>query len=152
VDASERELADSELEVLRTEGVDPAGGDAQAVGDSRLAFLELLHRARTAKEASELLGVSQSRVRQRLGARGLYGVKVAGDWRLPAWQFVGGDVVPGLDRVLGRLSPDLHPLTVQGFMLTPQPELATAADDLSPLDWLIGGGDPEPVAALGADL
>lgn len=148
----ERELTAAEEAVLTEEGLGAGELDATAIQRSAESFLRMLAEALTAKEAAELLEISDSRVRQLLGERRLYGVKVDGDWRLPRWQFVGNQPVPGLDRVLPRFSAGLHPLAVQGFLRSPKPELLIGNEEVSPLEWLISGGDPEPVAELAAEI
>ena len=149
-----RELSESGVSVLKEEGIDP---DLLPEGDplmsSGAAYLTLLDEALSAKQAAARLKVSPSRIRQRLLKQEIYGVKAGRDWRLPAWQFTRARLVPGLDSILPRLSPDLHPLTVQGFFSTPQPELiGTESEPVPPLRWLLDGGDPAVVAALGEDL
>lgn len=152
-DQPDREWTKPELAVLRDEGIDvdePAETDMAA--ESARAYLRLLADSLSTAEAARRLGISDSRVRQRAAARQIYGVRAGGAWRFPAWQFTDRGMVPGLDRVLPRLSPALHPLSVTGFLSTPQPELVIRARTVSPLRWLATGGDPQPVAELAADL
>jgi hypothetical protein len=47
---------------------------------------------------------------------------------------------------------DCHPLAVDGFFHTDQPELEVGGTVLSPLAWLQQGGDPSVVQALAGDL
>ncbi len=151
-----RELSERETAVLAEEGIDP---DVTLVGDplreSGTAYLRMLADGLGTEEAAAALGVSQSRVRQLLAERRLYGIRPGRGWKLPAWQFRSGGVVPGLSDVLVAMSAELHPLTVQGFLTTPQPELAPegdGGDPLAPIEWLAGGGDPGIVIALAAEL
>ena len=53
--------------------------------------------------------MDDSRIRQRLAARALYGIKVRDGWRLPVFQFDGAAVVPGLSTVFSRFDMELHP-------------------------------------------
>ncbi len=118
-------------------------------------YAALLATARTVSEAARCLGVDQSRVRQRLGQRTLYGIKTTRSWRLPAFQFdldQPDRLVPGIGRVLAGLPPHLHPVAVYNWLTLPDPDLSWQGGPLSPLDWLRSGGDPEAVAALAADL
>lgn len=151
--APERDWTEPELAVLRGEGIDAqAPPDRDVTADSARAYLRLLADSLSTGEAASRLGISDSRVRQRAAARQLYGLRVGGEWRFPSWQFMEHGMVPGLDRVLPRLAPTLHPLSVSGFLSTPQPELVIGARAVTPLRWLATGGDAEPVAELAADL
>jgi hypothetical protein len=86
-------------------------------------------------------------------ARGaLYGVVVAGTWRLPLFQFTGTGVLPGLDQVVPALPEGLHPLAVANWFTGANVDLDTGSGPVSPLDWLTAGGDPAPVARLASAL
>lgn len=105
-------------------------------------------------EVAQLLGVDPTRVRQRLRARTLYGLRVQGrSWRLPRFQFdETGREIPHLGAVLRALPDTLHPRSVEGFLLSPQPELSTDGEPTGPRDWLRGGGPADPVVELAAAL
>lgn len=111
----------------------------------------LADSALTVVEAARRLGVDDSRIRHRLKERRLTGWKDQG-WRLPAWQFTGTGVLPGLDVVLRAVPADQPPLVVAAFMSTPQPDLPINGRPATPRQWLLAGGDPEPVATLAATL
>jgi excisionase family DNA binding protein len=148
-----RELSAAEERVLAAEGLGRPRGNREAVKRSLGHYTHTLQEALTTKQAAHRLGVTESRVRQLLGERRLYGIKAhRGGWRLPLWQFSGGQVVPGLERVLERLSPGLHPLGVEGFLTTPKPELVLGDQNVSPLEWLTAGGDPEPIVELAGEV
>lgn len=109
----------------------------------------ILTDALTVQEAAEQLGTGASRVRQRLGDRTLYGTRAGAEWRLPRFQFgPEGAPVPGLDKVLPALPPDLHPVEVVAFLDRPQADLDTGAGPLSARQWLFDGGAVEPVLEL----
>jgi excisionase family DNA binding protein len=116
------------------------------------AFAALLAASLTVAEAAVLLGVDPSRVRQRLAAGSLYGVKLADGWRLPRFQFDDHRLVPGMARVLPHLDRALHPLTVVRWFAQPSPDLVLGDTPVSPRDWLQSGGDPAVVIAQAADL
>ena len=124
---------------------------------ARTAFEYAVLRATalTTHEAAKRLGVNDSRVRQRLAQRALYGIKVGDEWRLPAFQFARRGLVPGIDRVLLRLPENLTPVAVHRWFQTPNPDLEAKegkAGALNPLQWLACGNDPEVVAELAAGL
>ena len=116
------------------------------------AYAALLAASLTVAEAATLLGVDPSRIRQRLAAGSLYGVKLADGWRLPRFQFDARRLVPGIAQVLPHLDRELHPLTVVRWFELPNPDLLLDDVPVSPRDWLRSGGDPAPVIAQAADL
>jgi len=146
----------AEAAVLEEEGVDtsslgPDEADIVAAGIRR--YFEMLASGLSVHEAADTLGVTDSRIRQLLGQRRLYGVRPRSRaWVVPRWQFCDGRVLPGIETVNRVLPEDCHPLAVSGFLHTPQPELMVSGGDdgppLSPLGWLGQGGAPEPVVAL----
>lgn len=103
-------------------------------------------------QAARLLHVDTSRVRHRLRDRALYGFKIGAGLRLPLWQFVDDEPIPGLRAVLAALPADLHPLEITGVMTTPDPDLVVADEPTSPRAWLIHGGSIDTVRNLVAHL
>jgi len=151
---SERELTAAELDVLEAEGLSEPG---VAVGPLISGLAEAVRasdESLSAGAAAKKLGISTSRVRQRLGEGRLFGIKQGRDWRLPRWQFRqrGTGTIPGIEAVLEVMPRDIHPLSAQGFMSTPQPELRVEGEAVSPLEWLGSGGDPQSVAVLAEEL
>lgn len=139
-------------------GVRVAAHDTQVAGN-------LLASTLTTSAAAELLDRDPSNIRRGVQDQRYYAVRVADRLRLPRWQFVeeeyidyeiGYDAVPDtrwiplphLAELVPTIPTDLHPQVVEGFMSTAQADL----DDQSPLEWLAGGGGPEPVIALIAGL
>ncbi|WP_199438832.1 DNA-binding protein [Umezawaea beigongshangensis] len=124
--------------------------DTRPRARSVVAIAVLRDSALTVGEAARRLGVDPSRIRHRLGVGRLDGWKDRGGWRLPAWQFAGDEVLPGLDVVLAAVPTDQPPLVVAQFMTTPQDDLDVDGKAASPRDWLLAGGSPDRVAALAA--
>ncbi|WP_236796890.1 DNA-binding protein [Amycolatopsis sp. GM8] len=112
----------------------------------------LAESALSVADAARLLHIDPSRVRHRLGARRLAGWKAQSGWRLPAWQFTAGGVLPNLDAVLAAVPVDEPALAVAAFMTSRQDDLVIAGDAVTPRQWLLAGGDPRPVAALASTL
>jgi hypothetical protein len=109
----------------------------------------------TTHQAAKRLGVNDSRVRQRLAERALYGIKAGDEWRPPVFQFARTGLVPGIDRVLRRLPKSLNPVAVYRWFHTSNPDLEEKKGlgrALTPLQWLQTGNDPDVVAELGARL
>lgn len=119
------------------------------------AYLTLLTTSLTTRAAATLLGVNESRIRQRCGEdqRTLYGIKWRREWRLPRFQFWENGEVPHIDRVLPRLRQSLDPVSVERWFTLPNDELPDGrGDELSPRGWLISGRDYAPVTELAAEL
>lgn len=112
----------------------------------------LAESALTVIGAAEQLNVDPSRVRHRLAAHRLSGWKEQGGWRLPAWQFTAGGVLPGLAQVLAEVGEDVPALALAAFMTHRQDDLLVGEDPVTPRQWLLAGGDPRPVAVLAATL
>lgn len=124
---------------------------------ARTAFEYAVLRATglTTHQAAKRLGVNDSRVRQRLAERALYGIKAGEEWRLPAFQFALVGLVPGIERVLPQLPKSLNPVAVHRWFHTPNPDLEereARGRTLTPLQWLPTGNDPDIVAELAAGL
>jgi hypothetical protein len=176
---AEADLAET-LDVLLREHWEPLRGGAQlAASDRRLleasgglrfddeAALEaavttttgmaarLVATSVSVAELAAALGVDASRVRHRLAAGELYAMPSGrGRARLiPRFQLDDmGRPLPGLGAVLAALPGDLHPLEVEGFFSTAQPELEVDDEPVSPRTWLAAGGNPEPVVELAGGL
>ncbi len=131
-------------------------GLADPIARTAFEYAVLRATALTTSGAAERLGVDESRVRQRLRNRTLYGLKgSSGEWRLPAFQFARAGLVPGIDRVFPRLPKSLSPLAVYRWLHTPSPDLGETEEQgraLTPLQWLLTGNDPDVVAELAAGL
>src|SRR3954452_10883905 len=140
------EAVDADLRPRRARERDPRA-------DAAAGYAAVLAGSLTVAEVARALGVDTSRVRHRLAARQLLGVRRTDGWRLPAWQFgADGQPLPGLERVLRVLSGDVHRVALSRFFVTPAPELTIGCTSVSPRDWLRGSGDPAAVAALARDL
>ncbi|WP_237082820.1 hypothetical protein [Mycobacteroides abscessus] len=113
----------------------------------------LVATAFTTEDVAKGLKITASRVRQKRLARELWGIADGQSWVFPVPQFdtdaAGGPirVVRGLDEVFKVLPQDLHPLSVENFLFTAQPELYAQGHQMSPLQWLRGGGEVALVVA-----
>lgn len=118
------------------------------------AYAALIRTSLTTAQTAERLGVDQSRVRQRLKERSLYGFHIDGEWLLPPVQFSGRRSLPDLAVVLAALDPSVHPLSFVEFLWRPHPDLRVSGSGrpVSPRDWLLAGHDAGAVAALAAEL
>lgn len=123
-----------------------------AVARDRFALdAAALDNALSTSEVADLLGRAEANVRRSRLAGDLYAPN-PGDpagLRFPRWQFTpAGTVVPGLRRIIHALPRGMHPLAVGRFMTEPREEL----DEMSPVQWLSGGGQVDMIVALAEDL
>ena len=139
---------------LRVTGLtfEPYEGDEDPVAASVARYSELLASSLSTKAAAARLDVGASRVRQLLNATppGLYGFKDHNDsWKIPRFQFGQDGLIRGMKEVLRVLNSDLHPLEVQTWFRTPNPDLLDEEErQLSPLQWLGKGEDIEAVVDI----
>lgn len=148
-----------ELELLARGGFEADGPDLgvrDPVLRGALEYAAMRTTALTTKEAAARLDVNDSRVRQRLAERALYGLKVDDEWRLPLFQFEEkGGLVPNIERVIPRLSDSLSAIAVFHWFTSPNPDLAakeTHEKAVSPIAWLRLGLDPDEVVELAAQV
>ena len=151
-------LTEDEEAFLRAGGAAGVGRvdhDAIAANVAEIAgeFAEMVATAYSQQETALRLGVSASRIRQRLDNGTLYAVAGPGGRVCPRFQFVDHATLPGLERVLAALEPDAHPVAVQRFFLSAHPDLdSPTLGALAPREWLATGHDPEAVVQLASGL
>jgi hypothetical protein len=114
--------------------------------------LKLLSESLDVDGVATLLGVDPSRVRQRLRARTLYGVRDGGGWRVPEAQFANREQIRGLGRVFQCLRDGQHPVAIWNWLTNPDPDLEADGRPMSPLDWLRTGGDVDIVCSIATEL
>lgn len=153
----EQDLTAAEREALCKGGLSLDGkplGKGDPILKTAVDYAALVASSLTVGRAAELLGIDESRIRHRIGARTLYGIKFRGGWRLPIFQFRGGDLLPGIEEVLPKVPRDLHPLELLNWFTSPNPDLLLAGEEgsVSPRDWLLGGGDPAITALLAGEI
>lgn len=124
---------------------------AQAQARARLAARASATRAASApllptSQVAAMLNRDTANVRRSAGHGDLYAVPAAPgrEREFPAWQFVDRRPLRGLREVVATLPERMHPLSVEGFMTSPQDEL----DGRTPVEWLATGGDVSVVVEL----
>jgi excisionase family DNA binding protein len=117
-------------------------------------YAALIADALSIREAARLLALHPATIQRRLHRRSLYGLRLRGRWLLPRFQFDGEKVLLGLEDVLPAISPEIHPVAVSQFFVTPQDDLVVdeLPGPLSPREWLATGQHPDRVAALARQL
>jgi hypothetical protein len=155
----EEMLSGAEREALRAVGAlkddeRPVGAENDPLLQTQAQYMALLEQSLSTQQAAKLLRVDVSRIRQRLRERSLFGIEYEGSWRLPRFQFDRHLVLPGVARVLKALPPDLFPLDVVDWFLSPNVDLEIEKDagPMSPRTWLVDGRPVEAVAKIAVSL
>ena len=150
---SAKELTAAEASVLEAGGFDlNESAEKDPLAETAAVFAALLNTSLTAKAAAKRLGVHGSRIRQMLTERTLYGFHINNRWKIPEFQFAGDALVPNIGRVNVALDPDLHPVAVYQWYITPDADLEMDGRTLSPLDWLKAGYPLESVLQSASDI
>lgn len=153
-----REFSLGEAAMLEEGGLDlspPEAEEPDPLARTAAKYAALLATALTTREAAGLLGTGESRVRQRLKEKTLYGVKAGRENRLPAFQFENGKEVPGIGQVLRHVDGSLHPVALSNWIILPNPDLYLDEEEertVSPREWLLSGGDPRVLVPLAEEL
>jgi hypothetical protein len=131
-------------------------GRPRALEKLRIEFELLVSGSFTLERAAKILAVNPSRLRQRLAAHTLYGIKEGRSWRVPAFQFDAGrkKLVRGIDKVFSKIRPDAHPLAVATWFSNPHQDLVVGDEErpVTPLQWLSGGGSIDAVVDLATEI
>jgi hypothetical protein len=150
---SASELTAAEASVLQAGGFDlNESTDTDPLADTATVFAALLNTGLSAKEAAERLGVQDTRIRQMLTERTLYGFHIDHRWQIPGFQFARNALVPNIGRVNAVLDPDLHPVAVYQWYTTTNADLEMNDQPLSPLAWLKAGYPVGPVLQSAAEI
>lgn len=152
----ERALTGGELRALERVGMLPdecALADASCARQKSLySFFTTYQSGYSAKDVAAMLGVTPSRIRQRVRERTLAALTGCGEMRFPSLQFEGGSEIPGLREVLPSLSPEIKVLELLSWLATPAAELGDKGRPRSPREYLLETGDVSPVIELGRAL
>jgi hypothetical protein len=100
------------------------------------------------KEAAAILDVDRSCISRRITGNALWAFDLRGNRRIPRWQFLDSELLPGLDVIVPAIPRDATPAFLDAFMDTPQPDF----DDRTPIEYLAAGGDPTTVVGFIEDL
>ncbi len=147
-------ISAGERAALERLGIDPdTPASVEPAARATVLRSSLLAASAPLKEVADRVGVSDARLRQRIGEGSLLAIKGVRGWLIPLFQFPEGREVPGLGRVLRAIRPDASVALKASFLTTPQPELADEADALlAPLDWLTQGRELGPVLEAAREL
>jgi hypothetical protein len=151
-----RQFASEQAEVLKRGGLtlEVYEGKDDAATRTAERYATMMSLALTEDEVQQVLGVKSSRVRQRIADRSLYAIAVGKERRFPQVQFHEGDLVPDIGKVLQALPEDLHPVEVESWLMSPDPDLLASEEGeaLSPREWLISGGSVSPLLPMAREL
>jgi len=112
----------------------------------RTTRLDAIRATYCAEEVADLLGTSTQRVESDRVEGTLYAFGIKDEWRYPFWQFTGDPkhpVVPGIEVLADSTVERMHPASVLGFMTTPQSSARIGGEPVTPVEWLLSGGDPD---------
>ncbi|BBZ39876.1 hypothetical protein [Mycobacterium conspicuum] len=149
-------LTEEEARILDDAGFteDPVAF-AESAADIVAHTARLINTAYTGPEVASLLGINESRVRQRRLAGALWATESNGAWLYPVIQFEANPKtgkphtqIRGLEQVFRALPTGMHPTAVAGLLRTPQADLQIDGQPRSILDWLRSGGPVAPVLEL----
>lgn len=144
-------LTPAQRAVLTGGGLDMAAvvNPERELGRGLAAAVEVREGYSTAQVAANN-SVQPGRVRSWLSADELVAVKVDGRSRFPRFQFDGaGRRIPGLATVTPHKPGEWSWRVWRNFLTTPQPAFASPdGEELSALEWLASGGDPDTVIAM----
>ena len=149
------QLTESDVAELRRGGLAPTadhGAYERVRARTAAEMAALLSGALSTADAAGRMGVDPSRVRQLLAERRLLAARDGGEWRILELQFTAHGLVPNIGAVVAALPEGLPPLAAAIWLRTPEVDLEVAGEAVSPIEWLIAGGDPERVQPLAADL
>lgn len=146
-------LSAAEMEVLTGGGLDFAPRDLGREDPLAMGLAmeaALVASGLSTEEAAQRLGVTTARIRQRLTSspRTLLGVSSGrrGGWRIPSFQFTEAGELPAWSEICAALPKEIAPLTVFGWLTTPDPDLEGPGEEpMTPRAWLLAGGDPTKV-------
>lgn len=141
----EREFTEGEVAVLREGGItfdaSSYGGRISRTASKHAAILASSLRVR---EAAEILGVSEGRIRQKISERRLYSVRgEMGERRIPRFQFSSRGGVPGMEEVMRVVPRGIHPVALQNFFMSPDPDLYLDEEEEVPARRGIGSSRAE---------
>jgi len=124
------------------------GDLAKAERETRL---EPIAASQSTAEVALRLGISASLVNQRRARGNLYAFIAGGKHRYPNWQFSNDyryPVVPRLKMVVNAFPKDMHPASIQGLMSTAQEDLVINSQNVTPVEWLLRGGDSQAIVDI----
>ncbi|MDV8070943.1 helix-turn-helix domain-containing protein [Rhodococcus sp. IEGM 1366] len=125
---------------------------ASARVDRDIRMQNLVHESLSIPETAERLGVTPARIRQLLTEHKLWAFASGRHRLLPPAQFTSTGQVPHLDRIVPLLEGDMHPLSVQALLTTPQQSLIVEGEPVSIVAWLTGCAGTEDDISQAADV
>ena len=147
----------AERQVLIEGGVNlDAIPEGDPLAKTVVRYAAIVESSLTTRQAAQRLHAAESRVRQMIARRTLYGILLDNRRHIPLFQFEkAGPLVANITQVNPALSPDLHPVEVYDWYTRSDPDLFLGDDvdaGVSPLAWLRSGGPPNRLAMLARRL
>ena len=153
----ERRLNDADLEVLRSVGVhveiDPADAEASRARHETEAaecFRQMRSAALSLEEFGAAAGIPVADVSRLVRGGSLWVLEGEAGPLVPSWALHEGRPLPGLGELARFIPRDMHPVVVDRWMHTENPDLVVDGSPVSVLEWLRAGRSPGAFAtALG---
>lgn len=147
------ELTAEEQQVLKESGVDlNTALNQDPVAETAVQFAAIIESSLTIKEAAKRINKPESQIRQMIARRTLYSILLDNRRYIPLFQFKkDGGLLPNITKVNAALSADLHPVEVFEWYTQPDPDLYlgdTIEQTISPIAWLLAGGDYQTLVKL----
>ena len=153
-------LPAEEASILDAAGLDiseaVASGESDPAAEAVEEYMEILASSVTVQDASEMLRVDRSRIRQMIRGRSMAAILEKQRYLIPQFQFAGDRLIPSFESVYSAASPDVPLILFYRWFTQPSPDLSGGEDDqdrdLTPREWLVAGLDPAPVQRMAALL
>lgn len=147
------ELTAEEQLLLKESGIDlTTTVNQDLVAETAVQFAAIIESSLTIKEAAKRIKKPESQVRQMIAQHTLYSVLLDNRRYIPLFQFKeDGGLLPNITKVNAALSADLHPVEVFEWYTQPDPNLYlgdTIEPIISPIAWLVAGGDYQTLVTL----
>jgi hypothetical protein len=154
----EVELSDADRDVLRAVGVRVDIDEAEALEAAARhrdqlvdALQEMRSAALTLEDFGAVAGIPVGDVRELISNGDLWVFQGDAAPLVPGWAVHSGRPLDGVDELAHRIRPGMHPVAVDRWMHTENPDLVVDGSPVSVLEWLRAGGSPSAAGAAMGD-
>lgn len=138
---TQEELADAQARIARGElAAEERATRQQAIADSL-----------DSSAVGALMGIDAKEVDHRRVNGALFAFDVDDEFLYPTWQFTDDPqrpVLRGLESLIRALPADWSPAGTRAFMATPQRSARIDGVPVTPVEWLLRGGDPQTLSDI----
>ncbi|GIT78478.1 hypothetical protein LLS1_01470 [Leifsonia sp. LS1] len=140
-DFTPEELAEAQASIARGE----------LAAEENLTRRQAVEASLSENETARRLIISDDQLTRLRTDGDLYAFRLHGRFRYPLWQFTnepGRPVLPHLRPLSHAFPHDWHPAGVLAFMSTPKSSTRINGEPVTPIQWLIAGGDPNQLVHI----